>query len=162
MWRTRLCTYMEKCHSRALEALDELILFRIRSCVFSDQCKSGVPSFRTFLTMYFPVYPVPPIIKIMLFWAIQRWFQMINGLKKSRELDYLGVVLSVKQRKTEFLKCIISNFLGLMDAYHIPNIIKVKWMALCLTFSWIFLDSLSFLCFCFWSYISFVNSILVI
>ena len=53
MWRTRVCTYMEKCHSRALEALNEFRLFRIRSCVFSDQCKSGVPSFRTFLHYVF-------------------------------------------------------------------------------------------------------------
>ena len=40
---------MEKCHSKALEALNEFRLFRIRSCVFFDQCKSGVPSFCTFL-----------------------------------------------------------------------------------------------------------------
>ena len=52
-WRTRLCTYIEKCHSRALEALNELRLFRIRSCVLSDQCKSGVPNFRTFLYYVF-------------------------------------------------------------------------------------------------------------
>ena len=53
MWRTRVCTYVEKCHSRALEALNEFGLFRIRSCVFSDQCISGVPSFRTFLHYVF-------------------------------------------------------------------------------------------------------------
>ena len=53
LWRTRLCTYIEKCHSRALEALNEFRLFRIRSCVHSDQCKSGVPSFRTFLYYVF-------------------------------------------------------------------------------------------------------------
>ena len=53
MRRTRVCTYMEKCYSRALEALNEFGLFRIWSCVFSDQCKSGVPSFRTFLHYVF-------------------------------------------------------------------------------------------------------------
>ena len=60
MWRTRVCTYMEKCHSRALEALNEFRLFRIRSCVFSDQCKSGVPSFRTFLHNVFSNVSSPP------------------------------------------------------------------------------------------------------
>ena len=80
LWRTRLCTYIEKYHSRALEDLNEFRLFRIRSCVLSDQCKSGVPSFRTFsCTMYFPMYPVPLIIKILLLWAIQRKFQMTSG-----------------------------------------------------------------------------------
>ena len=54
MWRTRVCTCMEKCHSRALEALNEFRLFRIRSCVFSDQCKSGVPSFHLWSTGAFP------------------------------------------------------------------------------------------------------------
>ena len=60
MWRTRVCTYMEKCHSRALEALNEFRLFRIRSCVFSDQCKSGVSSFRTFLYNVFSNVSSPP------------------------------------------------------------------------------------------------------
>jgi hypothetical protein len=40
-----LKTYIDKCHPRALEALNELRLFGIRSCAFPDQCKSGVSSF---------------------------------------------------------------------------------------------------------------------
>ena len=37
--------------------------------------------------VYFPMYPVPPIIKILLFRAIERefWMKWINGLKQNRE-----------------------------------------------------------------------------
>ena len=44
--------------------------------VFSlTNAKVGCPAFTLSSTMYLPMYPVPPIIKILLFWAIQREFQ---------------------------------------------------------------------------------------
>ena len=56
--------------------------------VFSlTNAKLGCPFFALFSTMYFPMYPVPPIIKILLFRATERGFRMkwINGLKQNRE-----------------------------------------------------------------------------
>ena len=49
--------------------------------------KLECPFFTLSSTMYFPMYPVPPIIKILLFRAIEREFQMkwINGLKQNKE-----------------------------------------------------------------------------
>ena len=95
-------TYMEKCHSRALEALNEFGLFRIRSCVFSDQCISGVPSFRTFLHYVSSNASSPSNYQNLAF--------LSHSEIISNEIDYgaeswtiLGVVLSFKQGKVEFL-----------------------------------------------------------
>ena len=75
MWRTRVCTYMEKCQSRALEALNKFRLFSIKAVFSLTNAKVGCPAFSLSSTMYFPVDPDPPIIKILLFCAIQREFQ---------------------------------------------------------------------------------------
>ena len=87
MWRTRVCTYVEKCHSRALETLNEFRLSGLEAVFSLTNAKVGRPTFALSSTMYFPMYPVPPIIKILLFRAIGREFRMkwTNGLKQNRE-----------------------------------------------------------------------------
>ena len=49
--------------------------------------KLGCLVFAPATAMYFPMYPVPSIIKILLFRAIESEFRMkwINGLKQNRE-----------------------------------------------------------------------------
>ena len=49
--------------------------------------KLRCPFFALFFVVYFPMYLVSPIIKILLFRATERGFQMkwINGLKQNRE-----------------------------------------------------------------------------
>ena len=67
--------------------------------------KLGCPVFALSSTIYFPMYPIPPIIKILLFRAFEREFRMkwINAFKQTRVLsglmDYLWVILSFKQTR---------------------------------------------------------------
>ena len=73
-------------------------------------------------TVYFQMYPVPPIIKILHFRGIERefWMKWINVFKQNKEFG-LSLGNSQFQTNQSSFKYININFVGLIDAYQVPQ-----------------------------------------
>jgi hypothetical protein len=63
-------TYQEEIDTKILEVVNDSGFSRARESGLSDENKSGWPALTLASTMNFPMYPVPPMNRILLLSAI--------------------------------------------------------------------------------------------